>query len=72
MLDFALETGELKGLLTSQPEAIQQDTILEFMIAEAVKTSEIEGEFFSIQNIVSSVFVNSQSNMMTEIVPDVQ
>lgn len=55
VLDFALETGELKGLLASQPEAIQQDTILEFMIAEAVKTSEIEREFFSRQDIMSSL-----------------
>lgn len=53
--DFALETGELKGLLASQPEAIQQNTILEFMISEAVKTSEIEGEFFSRQDIMSSL-----------------
>lgn len=55
VIDFALETGELKGLLAAQPEEIQQDTILEFVIAEAIKTSEIEGEFFSRQDIMSSL-----------------
>ncbi len=55
IIDFALETGELKGLLASQPAEIQQDTILQFMITEALKTSEIEGEFFSRQDIISSL-----------------
>ncbi|MBO9618408.1 MAG: Fic family protein [Niabella sp.] len=55
VINFALETGELKGLLDSLPETIQQETILQFMIAEAVKTSEIEGEFFSRQDIMSSL-----------------
>ncbi|HMR18303.1 MAG TPA: DUF4172 domain-containing protein [Sphingobacterium sp.] len=54
-MDFALETGELKGLVDALPEEVQQDTILHFMISEAVKTSEIEGEFFSIQDIMSSI-----------------
>lgn len=53
VIDFALETGELKGLLDAQPEEIQQDTILQFMITEALKTSEIEGEFFSRLDIMS-------------------
>lgn len=52
---FALETGEVKGLIDSLPEPVQQDTILQFMISEAVKTSEIEGEFFSRQDIMSSI-----------------
>ncbi|MGC4128258.1 MAG: Fic family protein [Bergeyella sp.] len=55
VMDFALETGELKGLVDSLPEDTQQDTIIQFMISEAVKTSEIEGEFFSRQDIMSSI-----------------
>lgn len=55
IVDFALETGELKGLVDALPEEAQQDTILHFMISEAVKTSEIEGEFFSRQDIMSSI-----------------
>jgi Fic family protein len=57
-MDFALETGELKGLVDSLPTEIQQETILQFMISEAIKTSEIEGEFFSRQDVMSSIKKN--------------
>jgi Fic family protein len=57
-MDFALETGELKGLVESLSVEIQQETILQFMIAEAIKTSEIEGEFFSRQDVMSSIKKN--------------
>ena len=55
MIQFALETGELKGLVDSLPENVQQETMLQFMISEAIKTSEIEGEFFSRQDVMSSI-----------------
>ena len=57
-MDFALETGELKGLVDSLSTDIQQETILQFMISEAIKTSEIEGEFFSLQDVMSSIKKN--------------
>jgi Fic family protein len=57
-IDFALETGELKGLVDSLSSEVQQETILQFMIAEAIKTSEIEGEFFSRQDVMSSIKKN--------------
>jgi Fic family protein len=57
-MDFALETGELKGLIDSLSTEIQQETILQFMISEAIKTSEIEGEFFSRQDVLSSIKKN--------------
>lgn len=57
-MDFALETGELKGLVDSLSTEIQQETILQFMISEAIKTSEIEGEFFSRQDVLSSIKKN--------------
>ena len=55
---FALETGEMKGLVDSLSTEMQQETILQFMISEAVKTSEIEGEFFSRQDVMSSIKKN--------------
>ena len=55
VMAFALETGEVKGLIDSLSDSLQQDTILQFMISEAVKTSEIEGEFFSRQDMMSSI-----------------
>jgi Domain of unknown function (DUF4172) len=37
-MNFALETGELKGLVDSLSTEIQEETILQFMISEAIKT----------------------------------
>lgn len=55
---FALETGELKGLVDSLSNEIREETILQFMISEAIKTSEIEGEFFSRHDVMSSIKKN--------------
>ena len=55
VVEFALETGELKGIIETLPETLKQETILQFMIDEAIKTSEIEGEFYSRQDIMSSI-----------------
>ena len=52
VVEFALETGELKGIIETLPETLKQETILQFMIDEAIKTSEIEGEFYSRQDIM--------------------
>ncbi|TDD99315.1 Fic family protein [Flavobacterium cellulosilyticum] len=57
-IKFALETGELKGLVDSLSNEIREETILEFMISEAIKTSEIEGEFFNRQDVMSSIRKN--------------
>ena len=57
-IDFAFEIGEVKGLVESLSDVIQQETILQFMISEAIKTSEIEGEFYSRQDIMSSIRKN--------------
>ncbi|MGJ5643549.1 Fic family protein [Formosa sp. S-31] len=55
VLEFALETGEVKGLIDGLPLEFQQETIIQFMIDEAIKTSEIEGEYHSRQDIMSSI-----------------
>ena len=55
LIEFAFEIGEIKGIIQSLSNENQQDTILQMMISEAVKTSEIEGEFFSRQDIMSSI-----------------
>ncbi len=57
-IDFAFETGEVKGLVDSLPNIIKQEAILQFMISEAIKTSEIEGEYYSRQDIMSSIKKN--------------
>lgn len=42
-------------MIDTLPEDIKQETIIQFMIDEAIKTSEIEGEFYSRQDVMSSI-----------------
>jgi len=55
VLEFALETGEVKGMVDGLAKEYQQETILQFMINEAIKTSEIEGEYHSREDVKSSI-----------------
>jgi len=55
VLEFAMETGEVKGLIDGLTKEDQQEAILQFMINEAIKTSEIEGEYHSRQDVMSSI-----------------
>lgn len=55
LLHFAQETGDVSGMLRALPETVAQETITQMLIAEAIKTSAIEGEFFSRQDVMSSI-----------------
>lgn len=52
---FTLAFGEVKGMLETLGEEVKQETLIQFMIDEAMKTSEIEGEYYSRQDILSSI-----------------
>lgn len=52
---FAEETGYVTGMLESIPISQQQEIIINTMVTEALKTSAIEGEFLSRQDVVSSI-----------------
>ncbi|GAA0545731.1 Fic family protein [Chitinophaga japonensis] len=55
LFTFAEETGHISGILKGLPEDIQMEAIINTMVAEAVNTSAIEGEFISRQDVVSSI-----------------
>ncbi len=67
---FAEETGHISGLLKALPEESQADAILNMMVAEAIKTSEIEGEYFSREDVVSSIRNNLGLNKHPDKVKD--
>ncbi|MBT3480366.1 MAG: Fic family protein [Opitutales bacterium] len=52
---FADKAGQINGMLKGLPDAAQTEAILQIMIAEALKTSEIEGEYLSRQDVMSSM-----------------
>src|SRR5699024_8229607 len=55
VLEFAMETGVVKGIIEGLSEENQQEAILQFMIDEAIKSSGIEGEYYSRQDVKSSI-----------------
>ncbi|MVN21741.1 Fic family protein [Mucilaginibacter arboris] len=69
---FAHETGEVNGIVQALPDNLQQETLLQLMLAEAVKTSEIEGEFVSREDVISSIRNNLGLNETLVPVKDLQ
>lgn len=55
---FAKEFGVSNGLITGLNEDLKQETLIEILIAEAIKTSEIEGEYMSREDVMSSIKKN--------------
>ncbi|VAW87574.1 Fic domain protein, PA0574 type [hydrothermal vent metagenome] len=55
LFTFAEKTGQVSGIIKSLPDNIQTDTIIDLMVSEAIKTSEIEGEYLSRSDVMSSI-----------------
>ncbi|MDD4032569.1 MAG: DUF4172 domain-containing protein [Bacteroidales bacterium] len=56
--DFSLLFGETNGLLQSLTDEEKQESYAHIMLSEAMKTSEIEGEYFSREDVMSSLKLN--------------
>ncbi len=67
---FAEKTGKVSGALSGLPDEDQLDMIVEVLVAEAVKTSQIEGELLSRQDVRSSVRNQLGLNATPETVRD--
>lgn len=57
-IKFGISYGQLSGILVSLPDNIKSESIIELMVNEAIKSSEIEGEFLSRQEVMSSIKKN--------------
>ena len=55
LIVFANHVGRSDGLLEGLAEETRTDALIEIMIAEAIKTSVIEGEYLSRQDVMSSI-----------------
>ena len=53
-----LKAGELKGKLAALPPELSLAMVMELLVLEAIKTSEIEGELFNKTEILSSIQQN--------------
>ncbi|MEJ7823288.1 MAG: Fic family protein [Chitinophagaceae bacterium] len=70
LFEFAEQIGHVSGMLKSMPEEIKMEAIIDIMVAEAIKTSEIEGEHLSRRDVVSSIRNNLGLNQSHEYVKD--
>ena len=52
---FSEKIGVVSGVLKALPEDTQLSAIIDTMVAEAIKTSEIEGEYLSRNDVMSSI-----------------
>ncbi len=70
LYEFAEKAGRVSGALSGLPDSMQTETIIELMVAEAVKTSEIEGEFISREDVRSSLMKHLGVGPVPEEVSD--
>lgn len=70
ILELAHEAGEVNGMVMGLSEDLRQETQLQLMMSEAVKTSEIEGEFISREDVMSSIRNNLGLNSNPVFIKD--
>ncbi|GAB4191667.1 MAG: Fic family protein [Wenzhouxiangellaceae bacterium] len=70
VLRFMEKTGRVSGLLDGLPESTRIDSVIDLMVSEAVTTSQIEGEYLSRQDVLSSIRNNLGLPGAVERIPD--
>ena len=55
LFHWSEKSGYTSGLLTALPEHTQTEAVIDLMVSEAIKTSEIEGEYLSREDVKSSI-----------------
>lgn len=55
LFDFATRAGRISGMLEGLTKTEQTEAVINLMVAEAIKTSEIEGEYLSRNDVMSSI-----------------
>ena len=55
LFTFANLSGQISGCVQGFDKDVQSETIIDMMIAEAIKSSEIEGEYVSRSDVTSSI-----------------
>lgn len=70
LFQFSEKAGCLSGMLKALPEDPKNEILIEIMLSEALKTSEIEGECLTRQDVMSSIKNNLGYNRNPEKVGD--
>lgn len=67
---FYEKLGHVTAAIKALPEKVQSDMVVDIMVAEAVKSSQIEGEVLSLPDVKSSIRNNLGLNKVEEKVGD--
>lgn len=67
---YAMETSALSGGVAQLPNDLQNDAVLDLMVSEAIKTSEIEGEKLDQEDVRSSIINQLGLSKKTEHIKD--
>lgn len=70
LYDFAQRTGRVSGVLEGLSDTEQTEAVINLMVAEAIKTSEIEGEYLSRTDVMSSIRRNIGLNPQMPLTKD--
>ncbi len=70
LFSIAEATGHITGILKALPENIKTETLINIMVAEAIKTSAIEGENLSRPDVMSSIKNNLGIGERKETIKD--
>ncbi len=70
LLAFSEKVGRVSGILEGLPEETRQEVIVDIILAEAIKTSEIEGEYPSRKDVLSSIRKNLGLHTSQEYIKD--
>tara|TARA_R110001583_G_scaffold139158_2_gene291314 strand:+ start:2957 stop:3238 length:282 start_codon:yes stop_codon:yes gene_type:complete len=70
LFDFAEKSGRISSFLKGLSEDAQTEAMIDMMVSEAIKTSEIEGEYLSRKDIMSSIRNNLGLTKNSEEVQD--
>src|SRR5579872_1774493 len=58
LLTFSEKVGRVSGILEGLPDETRQEVTVDIILAEAIKTSEIEGEYPNQKDVLSSIRKN--------------
>lgn len=67
---YTEKLGHVTASLQALPKEVQAETLVDTLVAEAIKTSEIEGEYLSREDVKSSIRNNLGLNAVAEKVSD--
>lgn len=70
LYSIAERVGRVSGILEGLPDNVRTEALIDMMVSEAIKTSEIEGEYLSRKDVMSSIRNNLGLNAQVEQVHD--